>query len=659
MNKFFTLIALTALTISVKAQQVTPVYESYGKVNKEDLELKACDFDKDANAEILVRKGDLYYDQNMHILMDYHERIKIFNDQGKNKANIRIAFFSIDNYEYITGIQAQTINMVDGKEEITKLDKKLIYRQSVDKYISAITFTMPNVKAGSIIEYKYTFNTVSYANIPDWSFQDDVPIRYGEYITAIPEYFSFSTHTRMHSAYAKHATGVGSGSFMDDEHHTVSYNTSTEDRVLVNEPALHDEPYMSSRKDNLESIGLNLASIKPTYGMIHNYSESWTKVGERLVENEDFGGQLKRKLTNEEAIIDKAKALKTDDEKIAYLFNEVKNDMKWNDDDDWYTNDGTCKAWDNKTGNSTEINLILYHLLKKAGVKTALPMVVSTREHGKVNPAFSYVYQFNRAVVYIPVDSTKMYILDASGKYNLYNEIPYNLLNSSGLYVNTDTKEYELVFLEKQAPVRKSVFITADIKPDGKIDGTAQISGYSYNRVECIKRYKTDGEKKYIDYLRDDDNNLKIASLKMENMDVDTLPLMQNINFNLDLAGSDENYIYFNPNLFTSLHKNPFLSDTRATDIDFGYLDDLTLNGMYKVPAGYKIDALPKNISMTTPDKSITFRRLIAEQDGTIAVRYSIMYNKSIYFKENYADFHEFFKKMYEMLNEQIVLKKS
>jgi hypothetical protein len=40
-------------------------------------------------------------------------------------------------------------------------------------------------------------------------------------------------------------------------------------------------------------------------------------------------------------------------------------------------------------------------------------------------------------------------------------------------------------------------------------------------------------------------------------------------------------------------------------------------------------------------------------------VRLNIDHKKSIYFKEEYADFHEFCKKMYEMLNEQIVLKKS
>ena len=76
------------------------------------------------------------------------------------------------------------------------------------------------------------------------------------------------------------------------------------------------------------------------------------------------------------------------------------------------------------------------------------------------------------------------------------------------------------------------------------------------------------------------------------------------------------------------------------------------------MPAGYKADALPKSVTIVMPDKSIIFKRLVAEQDGAILVRYTINYNKAEYSKEDYPDFYAFFKKMNEMLNEQIVLKK-
>jgi len=658
MNKIFTLMLLSAFCAAANAQTTTvPAAQPYGKVDQADLEMKACDFEKDANAEVLIDKGNAYYNADLgSITNEVHRRIKIFNDNGKGSADIQIPYEGGNRVEYITGIQAETINLVDGKVEITKLDKKLIYNKTIDKWRNEITFTMPNVKPGCIIEYKYSWNTNDNFDVPNWVFQDKIPVRYSEYMTSIPDIFYFREHPHITYGLVKNAHTTEGRSLMD-QGQSYSYNLEVETKAMANVPSLPDEPYMSSFNDNVQEIRYQLVSIRPIGGFTRTGSDTWNKVGGKLIDDEDFGGQLNRKLNNEEAIISKAKALKTDDGKIAYLFNEVKNAMKWNEIDRWYTIDGTSRAWESKTGNSAEINIILYHLLKKSGID-AYPMVVSTQSHGKVVPFYTSVAQFNRAVVYVPVDSTKNYVLDATGKYNMYNETPAELLNSSGLFIDKSNKKYDIVLLHNDVPVRQVVFVNGEIKPDGKLTGTAQISSTGYNKINSVEKYKTDGEKKYIDYLRDDDNNLKISSLKMQDMEVDSLPLMQNIEFSLDLAGSDENYIYLNPNMFTSLKRNLFLSEKRMTDVDFRYLRNYTVNGMYKIPAGYKVDALPKSVTIVMPDKGISFKRLVAEQEGTIVVRYAISYNKTEYSKDDYPDFHEFFKKMHEMLNEQIILKK-
>ncbi|WP_428327858.1 DUF3857 domain-containing protein [Mucilaginibacter sp.] len=607
---------------------------------------------------MLFEKGEVYFGADMlSITEEIHKRVKIFNDHGKSEADVRIEFYSGNRLEYITGIQAETINLVDGKTEIIKMDKKLIYTKVIDKYHSEITFTLPNVKAGSIIEYKYNWNADSFTDFPDWDFQEKIPVRYSEFTTAIPDVFYFRAHPHIIQPMLKDTHTTDARSFFEGSQ-SYSYNLEKETRAMGNIASLADEPYMSSYHDNVQSIRFQLVSIRPIGGFGKSFSETWAKVGGLLIDDDDFGGQLKRKLNGEEAIIAKAKTLKSNDEKIAYIFNQVKNTMKWNENDRWYTIDGTYRAWENKTGNSAEINLILYHLLKQSGIEV-YPMVVSTREHGRVDPYYTSLSQFNRAVAYVPVDSAKMYILDATGKYNLYNETPSDLLNSAGLYIDKPKNLYDIVQLKKASVVRQVVLINADIKAGGRLEGTAQINNVSYDKIGAITRYKKDGEKKYIDYLRDDDNNLKITTVKFDNMDVDSLPLTQNVAFNMELAGSDENYIYLNPNLFTPLKTNPFLSENRMTDIDFGYCRNYSINGIYKVPTGYKVDAMPKSVTIIMPDKSFSFKRFVAEQEGTIVVRYSINYNVTEYSKENYADFHAFFKKMHEMLNEQIVLKKA
>jgi hypothetical protein len=653
--------AIFAISANAQTNSTTPAIpttQPFGKVDIADLEMKSCDFEKDANAEVLFEKGDVYFGPDLtSISEDIHKRVKIFNDNGKDEANVHIEFYSGSRLEYITGLQAQTINLVDGKPEITKLEKKLIYTKTIDNYRSEITFSMPNVKPGSIIEYKYTWNTISYRNFPEWFFQGKIPVRYNELSTGIPDVFYYRPIPHVHQSMVKHTTS-STGRSLQDGTDAYPYTLELELRALANVPSLRDEPFMSSFNDNVQSLRFQLVSLRPIGGFAKTGSDTWAKVGGTLIDDDDFGGQLKRKVNGEEAIIGKAKSLKTNDDKISYIFHEVRNAMKWNGGDDWYTIDGTYRAWENKTGNSTEINLILYHLLKQSGVD-AYPMVVSTRENGKVDPFYTSLAQFNRAVVYVPVDSTRNYVLDATGKYNMYNETPDELLNSSGLYIDKSKNLYDIVQLKRGVPVRQTILITGEIKPGGKLEGTAQISSNSYNRINTINRYKTDGEKKYIDYLRNDDNNLKISALKMDNMEVDTLPLMQNIDFNLELAGSDENYIYLNSNLFTPLKKNPFLSENRMTDVDFAYPRNYSVNGVYKIPAGYKIDALPKSVSMTMPDKSFSFKRFAAEQDGMVTIRYTISYNVAEYSKEKYPDLFEFFKKMNEMLNEQIVLKKS
>ncbi|CAN5412847.1 hypothetical protein BH09BAC6_BH09BAC6_00640 [soil metagenome] len=648
---FPVLLCFFAFTSAAQTPNPPPAAQAYGKIDKADLEMKSCEFEPDANAEVLFDKADIYFDPDFNIIMEFHRRVKIFNNNGKKWADIRLEYDGGNRNEYISDIQAESINLVDGKIEVTKVDKKLIYVQHIDRVRDAAVFSLPNVKEGSVIEYKYRWSTPSYANFPNWYFQDKIPVRYSELSTSIPDIFYYRTQTRTKDPYINHslsysAQSIGTGM------RARSYNIQNELRALANIHSLPDEPFMSSDADNLQCILFNLTTI-----LNRSFADTWPKIGGILADDRDFGEQLKRRLPGEDTIIAKASALKTDDEKISYLFNVVKGGMKWNESDRWYTDVGTVKAWENKTGNSAEINIILTHLLNKSGVK-AYPMVVSTRKNGKVNPYYPSLYQFNKTVAYIPVNGAK-YILDATSKYNIFNEIPPTLLNSSGLCIDKEKNRFDIVFLKKDKPVKEVVLINAEIKPGGKMTGTAQVNSFSYIRINSVRKYKSDGETKYIDDLSNNDNNLKISAVKFQNMEIDTLPLIQNIDFSLDLTGSDENYIFFKPNLFTSVYTNPFLAENRFTDVDFGYLSNYTINGIYTMPAGYKIDAMPKNVTMSMADSSISFKRVVGEQGGVTFVRYLIDFKKTIYLKEGYPEFHEFYKKMHEMLSEQIVLKKS
>ncbi len=641
MNRI-SLIFIFCATVLTASAQTTANVQAFGKVDKADLELKECDFEKDANAEVLFDKATVFF-SDVEIIYERHVRIKIFNENGKKAGDVHIKYYGGNHNEWVEKLQAQTINNNNGVPEFTKVDKKQIFDKRLDKRRSEISFAFPNLKSGSIIEYQYQVLSQSIGNFPDWSFQGELPTRYSEIEAKVPDVLHYKNLVRVTLPYAV---------YLKDPQGQLGK------MALANIPSINDEPHMSSVQDNLQLIQTQLLSYTPGNGVVGtNFLENWTKVGQEIADDDDFGGQFNRKLNGEEEILNHAKTLKTNDQKIEYLFNQVKNTMKWNDGHGIYTEDGTPKAWDKKVGNATEINLMVYHLLKRAGV-TAYPILLSTRQNGRINPAYPSLYLFNTSGTYVPIDSANFYILDATQKSNVYNIVPFYFLNSFGLSIDKDNKKYDVTFIQNNNPAREAILLNADIIADGKMKGTAQISSFSYNRLGDIDSYKSEGEKKYIEDLKDGNNDLKITSLKVENMETDSLPLIQNIDFNLDLTGSDGTYIYFKPNLFTALQSNPFLSEKRMTDIDFGYLPNYTITGNYKIPAGYKVDALPASTRMAMSDQSISFRRLVAENEGTITVRYNIVYRKSIIFKENYEELRAFYKKMYELMNDQIVLKK-
>lgn len=648
MNKIFALLALSIFTLFVKAQNPKaptqtistkesklkkdslPVKESqpYGRIDTADLELKSCDFEKDANAMVLFDKAEVMFDPYGVITFIRHKRIKIFNDKGKDEANIKIPY--IDGMH---DVEAETINLNGNTIEYLPVDDKLIYKEKVNKYRRALIFTFPGVKAGSVIEVQYKWVITSYV-LPAWEFQAEIPTRYSELnITIAKENFI--------TAFFK-----VSQDFTRKTDEDLGLKGIRKVRALSNIHSIKIEPFMTPFEDNLQR-----AQFKP-------YSFFWSTVSRDLINDEDFGKQLDEKLSNEKAILVKVDSLKSKKIKIDSIFNIVKNRMLWDKKDSWFTNVGVQKAWDKKTGNSAEINLILYHLLVKAGIE-AYPMVVSTPDHGSIDPTYPDLSQFNKVVVYIRRDSTRHYILDATSKYSLFNQTPYELLSSYGFLVAPKTGNNVLFNIQCDTTSAQLVYVNADIKPDGKMSGTADITSNGYNKVNSLKLYDDLGEKKYIDNLTDADNNLKISSLKRENQYADTLSLEQHITFDLNLSASDDNYIYFNPNLFTSFGTNPFLSEDRYSNVDFIFRNNVYLTGVYKIPKGYKVDVLPQNQVMSTEDNGMSFKRIVGEQDGNILVHYIISRKRTSYTKEEYRGLYQFYKKMFEMLNEQIVLNKA
>ena len=415
-------------------------------------------------------------------------------------------------------------------------------------------------------------------------------------------------------------------------------------------PGLKEEPYCTGIENYYQKIEFQLSKIESS-NYYQEYRNTWPKIITELIEDEDFGRVINKNLRGTDDIVKSVAGFSSDKEKIRRIYNYVQNNMQWNEEYSKYSKAGIKDAWDKKNANISDINFILINLLRDAQID-AKPLLVSTLDNGYINTIFPFLNQFNATLAYVKTEDV-IYIMNAADKFNPFNQVPYDVLNTNGLLV--DKNEGGLISITGGNKYKNNIFFTAIVDKNEVLTGTATLQSAEYARNIRMSTVKKQKLKEVLE--ANEGIILKIDSLDFKNDKDELLPLEQKFNFTGTLQSSGE--YYFLPfSLFTGIGKNPFIEENRVMDINFDFPRSTVITGSFIIPDEYKVDALPKNTRMIMPDTSISLLRLIQADDRIISFRFVLDINVYGYEADSYPYVKEFFKKMYAILDERIVLKK-
>ncbi len=633
MKTLHLLIVFALFAIYLPAQKLP----SFSKIDKADLEYKECSYDKDAAAEYLINYGEVNYfftSSDFANVTKFRIRIKILKEKGLELANVRIPYRSRGNRQKITSIDGHTFNLNDkGEVEETKMERKSVMTQKLDKEHDMIVFSLPNAKVGSVIEYRYEFAKTNYIEIDDWDFQLNYPVRYSEYSAAIPSLVEFIYKVK-HTLPVKETTeGVN----------------NIKRFVMTNIPGLDKEPYMSCNKDYLQRVDFQLRAINQ-----QPIRQTWDALINELMEDDDFGVQIRKNVLNHLPIEDELKKLKTEYEKVTTLLAYVRRNVPWNGSSFFVCEKGVKHALEEHTGNSADVNLLFLNLLKDAGLK-AFPMLVSTRDHGKINPFYPFIYQFNNVFVYVEADEIP-YVIDATNMYTPAFMTPFNVQFSDGYIVDINNKRF-IPLTDTKHRYRMLTTVSAEINDKGEISGDAAVYSYEYAKIPRLKSLSKGTDNLLKNYFSEPNPEFKFDSLKTENEKNDSLPLTATVKFNAQLNSSGD-FFFYSPNFLTELEKNEFISDQRFSDIEFGYIQQYNFITTLRFPDNLEPEELPKNLKMIMPDTSIVFQRFMQKNENSISFRITLEIKRPTYYADEYPYFKEFYKMLFDKLSEQIVFKK-
>jgi hypothetical protein len=618
---------------------------------KEELQMSSDPKAPGAAAVYLYREE--LTDDNLH----YHSlyvRMKILTEKGKEEATVHIPY---DRSDFkVTDIRGRTIHSDGTVIPLTAKPSDLTDVKTKGYQLNTMVFTLPDVEAGSIIEYRLDIRySDEIVSSPQWDVQQKYFVHKAHYMFKPPEHSFGITNSRgdylnrlMWMVHAQPDAKV-----VEDNRNRYTFD-------VTDAPALPTEDWMPP----LNSMRWR---VKFYYTQYTSGSEFWQNEGKRWLKDADRFADPSKELRDAAAGL--VAANDTEEVKARKLYEAV---MKL--DNTSFTREKSeaerkkeklkeikdaADVWQQKSGSANELALLYVALARAAGLH-AFPMQVVNRDSAIFDSSYLSTYQLDDYVAIVVVGDKEVF-LDPGQK-----DCPFGLLHwkhawAGGLrgtdkgaaYGETPQNSYTQTQLTRVADLA--------IDADSNVTGTVRfvMTGQEalHWRQLALTNDSEEVKKQFNESIRTDIPDGVQADfdhfLALEDY-ASNLVAVVKVSGNM---GSSTGKRFFLPGLFfQSRTKHPFVAeDRREVAIDVQYpraeQDEVT----YRLPAGYSVEGAPQATTLSWPNHALL--KISANVDGGKAeVVRMFAYNYTLLDPKAYADLHDFYQKVATADQQQLVL---
>ncbi|HLN52331.1 MAG TPA: transglutaminase domain-containing protein [Lentimicrobium sp.] len=650
MQKLITVISILLLMAISSFGQDPSI--KYGKCSLSELNMKECSFEPSAEAMVLFdvcKFYQEYIDDHYQTIIERHIRIKVFSKAGLDYAEYEIPFERGKEFtEKINQIKGISYNLVNGKITETELEDKYVHevKKVGSHYLKKLA--MPDVKEGTVFEiyYRKTGDYITFTH--DWLFQSRIPTLYSEFFAKISPHFEYTHILRGeeilddYQKYEDNAPPIHLG--------LVPYHSMIHKFIMRELPAFKDESFITSMNDYASSVDFQLSLLRYYDGRTRPILLTWPKLNEELLEDENLGGYIK---TSERAGKDIIEELKLESlpqiEKAKKIDSYLKQEFIYNDYQTKYSSKNFRELQAEKTGNSADLNLLAIGLMRAAGLNIQ-PLILSTRDHGKIQRAYPFVSSFDYVMGLLDIDSS-LYLIDVTEPLLKFGEIPTYCLNDAGLIVQKETVDwinFESIAISEE---KYELDITPDLKTDSLSISYKMTSSY-YEALENRHDYNSDYDELAEDLLGKDYKSFD--SVKCTNLKEIEMPFILDYK-NQEVIEKVEDKIIIDPFCGIPVSENPLKQPERHYPIDFNYKWARTFSVNIRIPENYKVISKPENIGIN--NKNVRIIYVVNEQTpGVLNIIGSYQFKKDVYPVEEYLNLKAYYDQIITKFNEKVVL---
>lgn len=613
-------------------------------------------YEKDPEAEAVVlfdigQSEFVHSDQGMEIKFVRSKRIKILSLAGLDYAEVSIPFY-VDGYgktEQVVDIKAMTYNLENGMIKRTPLDVSTVYEEQFNNRIYRKKFTFPNVQEGSIIEFQYELHSPFHFNLPDWEFQGKIPTLYSSYTAKMIPFYEYifilkgtNKFTEQYSSVDKNIERTFAGVQFKDMVYTF---------IMRDVQAFRDEAYITAPSDYMIQLDFQLAKINFPTGGSSEIMSTWPKLIDELQKHEDFGKSIKknRKIAETVLVTSLDLAGKTDEEKSQLIIDYVKNTFSWDEYYSKYASKSAKRFVDEKSGNAGDINLFLIAMLQAAGID-AVPVIISTRNHGKLTGEYPFISFFNYVIALVRLPGHS-FLTDGTDPMIAYNKLPVRCMNDKGLVIEEGEEVHWVELYNTITSLEKN---TIKINLDAAtLSANVQLSTQTteFEAYQLRNRFRNDSVKIRDSFLSGGFSS--IDRVKTMNFDQIDQP------YTLALSGtvpieSIDGKLLISPFLNLPESENQLKQTTRNYPVDFIFQKTHTYTSEVLLPDGYQFAFIPEAYKLNNDLMEISYSAI--RKENVLVVEATAAFKKAIYQPSEYARIRSYFTTIVRKFNEQIVI---
>jgi hypothetical protein len=632
--------------------------QDWGVVNQEEWVSDFFSDDDEKHSVIMFDFGESFIDHSHNVIHTRHKRIKILDPENSDYSDIRIHVYNDRSVQILRRVEAQTLNRAPNGDIVkTELGRRDFYSETSGDW-EVTTFAFPALEVGSIVEYKYEIRYGSPVYMPDWDFQHRSPIVHSEYRVMVPDYLNYRVYKYGYEQFED--KNVNTQEVLRQMSRNVlaasGYSqNSMYHMILRDAPAIRPEPYITSLANYRNKVKFQLVGFVDATGMQRNYLSTWDEIAERLNNMSRFGKELNSRRSIRSVVDEITNGIDSDYERAKAIYNYVASDIKWDGRFRFVASERLTNILDNKTGTSADKSLLLTNMLRTAGFE-AHPVLISTRDNGKVDWTFASVNVFNHVLTLVVLGDV-LYMLDPLDDIIPFGILSPSSLNQSGLLIQDGLAK--IIDIEPQMQSSSRTSILTVINEEGGIQSEMNIQFAGYEAIIQRKNAEDDGkdlylEKEILEYLPDS----KIVSSELLDLDNPDEPFGVRVAFENDrYASVAGDMIYINPFLFDRITENPFRNPTRAFPVEFNFGIQKRLTTTISVPENFEIVEVPEYRTHQFSDNT-TFRLIGQVVNNDIQLMMTMSFGDNEIRSEYYDDLRSYYTALANVYNEQIVLKR-